>query len=107
LSRISETTTLLVITHHEVDDLLNEWMDEQRDPALTKSMVVDMALREFLKARGRMVAQNPDAIEDKFLKLVAEAFPDEIPAEIQDETGGKDFIELIHDENPRKPTDVS
>lgn len=108
MSRISETTTLLVVTHHEIDDLLNEWMDEQRDPSLTKSMVVDMALREFLTARGRLVTPSPADLEDQLLKLVEKAFPDETPAseekaaEAQDEEA-LDSAEGTGRDEPKSP----
>jgi len=105
LSRISETTTLLVVTHHEIDDLLNEWMAEQRDPSLTKSMVVDMALREWLIARGRIVAPSPLALEDELLKLVEKAFPDATPPDTEKPT--EDFLEIVEDTVPDEPSKAS
>ena len=105
MSRISETTTLLVVTHHEIDDLLNEWMAEQRNPSLTKSMVVDMALREWLIARGRIVTPSPLELEDQLLKLVEEAFPDKAPPDTEKPTEKptEDFPK-IEDTGPDEPS---
>ena len=94
-----------MVTHHEIDDLLNEWMAEQRDPSLTKSMVVDMALREWLIARGRIVAPSPLALEDELLKLVEKAFPDEAPPNTEKPT--EDFLEIVEDTVPDKPSKAS
>jgi hypothetical protein len=105
LSRISETTTLLVVTHHEIDDLLNEWMAEQRNPSLTKSMVIDMALREWLIARGRSVARSPLALEDELLQLVEKAFPDKEPPDT--EKPSEDFLTIVEDTGPDEPSKAS
>jgi hypothetical protein len=75
---IGETTTLLVIVPNELDDVLNEWIAEQRDPTLTKSGVVGIALREWLISRGALNAPGPlQQVDDDMMKLVKKAFPDE------------------------------
>jgi len=78
---IGETTTLLVVVPNELDDVLNEWIAEQRDPTLTKSGVINLALQEWLTGRGALNAPGPlQQVDDEIMKLVEQAFPEESPA---------------------------
>ncbi|MGQ4274540.1 hypothetical protein [Terrihabitans sp. B22-R8] len=76
--QISDTVTALVSIPTDIDDVLNEWMAEQRDPTLTKSTVINLAIREFLLSRGALNPPGPLLqVEDEMLKLVEKAFSDE------------------------------
>jgi hypothetical protein len=74
----SETTTLLVVVPNEIDDVLNEWIAEQRDSTMTKSEVVNIALREWLIGHGLLDLPGPlQQVDDEMVRLVEQAFPHE------------------------------
>jgi hypothetical protein len=81
MTHLSETTTHLLILQPELDTALNEWMAEQRDPALTKSSVINMAIHEWLVARGRLDIPGPQQLDADMLKLLEKAYPDAAPRE--------------------------
>jgi hypothetical protein len=81
MTHISETTTHLLILRPELDGPLNEWMAEQRDPTLTKSSVINMAIHDWLVARGRLDLPGPQQIDADMLKLLEKAYPDGTPRE--------------------------
>ena len=78
--QISDTATALVLIPHEIDEVLNEWIAEQRDPTMTKSVAINLALREWLINRGLLILPGPlQQVDDEMLKLVEQAFPDDTP----------------------------
>jgi hypothetical protein len=64
-----------------IDDLLNEWIAEQRDPSLTKSNVINTAICEWLVARGRLDLPGPQQIDADMMKIIEQAYPDAAPRE--------------------------
>jgi hypothetical protein len=76
LTHFSETTTHLIILQHDIDHLLNEWIAEQRDPTLSKSNVINLAIQEFFVARGRLDMPGPQQIDADMMKLLDKAYPD-------------------------------
>jgi hypothetical protein len=78
LMHISDTTAVIVNIPAEIDDVLNEWIAEQRDPTLTKSVAINLALREWMIQRGILIPAGPlQQVEDEMLELVKRAFPED------------------------------
>jgi hypothetical protein len=81
MTHISENVTHLLILQPDLDTALNEWMAEQRDPSLTKSNVINMAIREWLTARGRLDIPGPQQLDADMLKILEKAYPEATPRE--------------------------
>ncbi len=81
MTHITESTTHLLLLQPELDTLLNEWIAEQRDPTMTKSNVINLAIREFLIARGRLDLPGPQQIDADMLKILEQAYPADKPVE--------------------------
>ncbi|MDX6807241.1 hypothetical protein [Terrihabitans rhizophilus] len=76
--QISDSVATLVNIPVEIDDVLNEWIAEQRDPTLTKAGAINLAVREYLLTRGLLNPPGPlQQVDDDMLKLVEKAFSDE------------------------------
>lgn len=75
MTHLSETTTHLVILQPGIDELLNEWIAEQRDPTLTKSYIINLAVTDWLVARGRLDLPGPQQIDADLLKIIEKAYP--------------------------------